>query len=165
MALLAPSRQPIKRQNLHPFTTFDCGLPDRQKARAYAVEAISSVAVCTSFGNYVRFVTRLVVKAIKAERPESTQSGSSLAPHQFTTMTQCGPSPHLLRRSEISVNRRSGNHALFARLRSSGFPKHRPPNNQSAWWSHYTPSVRLSWMLLAGCCGGMEKPSLLANAA
>ena len=48
MALLAPSRQPIKRQNLHPSTTFDCGLPDRQRARADAVEAISSVAVCTA---------------------------------------------------------------------------------------------------------------------
>ena len=106
MALLAPSRQPIKRQNLHPSTTFDCGLPDRQRARAYAVEAISSVAVCTALCLQIdRYPdTKLcsetmlglsgtaVVKAIKAERPVSTLLCPSFAAALRQIVTRSSPS-------------------------------------------------------------------------
>jgi hypothetical protein len=101
LALLALSRQPIKRQNLHPSTTFDCGLPDGQKAPRLCSGGYKSVAVCTALCLQIdRYADmklcsetmfglspRVVVKAIKAERPESTRSGSSGAER---TMAQGG---------------------------------------------------------------------------
>ena len=96
----APFSFPAADQTAKPPPLHDLRL--WQKARADAVEAISSVAVCTALCLQIdRYAdtklcsetmfglsSRAVVKAIKAERPESTQSGSSLAPDQFTTMTR-----------------------------------------------------------------------------
>ncbi len=88
-----------------PFSTFDCGLPDRQKARVYAVEAISSVAICTALCLQIdRFAdTKLCSEtmfglsheqSLKRSRPSgrSRPKAEARAPDQFTTMTLTGPS-------------------------------------------------------------------------